>query len=267
MDPSSFISVGITLALELRKFILGYIDVRKSEEKYLSAISDEALLIDESWSKLITFNDSVMELLNSIKDYPTVNQLYDFLQHCAESMRIYSELINSYINYSVAIKQFSVNEDLMDKLRKYKGMLYDYVQRVSETVTDENTIVIGGNFHRFIKAHQKEIFPKISKKESKKINTEAQQFMDLLKQKILPSLIKQKPRFLFREKRVKIIFSESYKKLMEDREKITINIPEDDLRELLQETISPIFIVFEELKSIEDTIPKRKKLPYRKRRR
>ena len=264
MDPSEILSKGISLALELRAFILKYIEVRKSKDRFLNAISEEALFIDQTWNRLIEFDKSIIKLVDSIEDRPTLKQIDEFLKHSAEAMRIYSDFINAYIRYSVAVKEFSVNDYLMDNLRNYKGMLYDYVNRVSETVIDENTIIIGGNFYRFLKAYEKDIFKKPSKKEIEETMKQTKIFMDNIKGKILPNIIDKKPRVLFRPKRIELLYSEPLKQLMKDKEKIKIDIPEGDLLELTSDITPSILYVYSELAIFEDKIKRRKKLPYRK---
>jgi len=264
-DPSSIISKGISLALELRAFILKFIEVRKSKDRFLSAISDQAFLIDQLWNKLFTFNDSLTTLVDSIEDFPSLTQMDEFLRYTADAMRIYSEFINVYVGFSVAVKEFSANDYLMDNLRNYKGMLYDYVNRVSETVVDKNTIIIGGNFYRFLKAYEKDIFEKPSQKELDETMERTKVFMDKLKVKILPNLIKLKPRVLFRPKRMELLYKEPVKQLTKDREKIKIDIPEEDLIKLTSNISTPIFYVYAELVALENKVKKQRKLTYRSR--
>lgn len=267
MDFSWVLSKGISIALELRAFVIKYGERLKAKERFLSAISEQALEIDQTWNKLNEFNNSLVELLDSIEDCPSINQVNDFLLLSADAMRIQSAFIDAYVNYSIAVKQFSANEYLMENLKNYKGMLYDYVDRVSETVLDDNTILIGGNFYTFLKAYQKDMIKKEDKKEIEEAMIKIKEFMDKLKVKIIPNIISMKPRTVFRPKRIKIIYLEPYKKLKKDLEKIKIDIPESELIDMVPGLSMPLNYVIDELKAIENKMPTNRRLTHHRKKR
>lgn len=267
MDPSQLISKGIPFAKDLVAFIRQFLDVRRSKEKLLNAISEEVEMMVESMNQIIEFDDSVKQVLDSIGYRPTLKQLDEIMKYSAESMLLSSNMIYSYIRFSIAVKEFSVNEYMMSNLKKYKGILYDYVMRISETVLDDKTILISGNYFRFLKANRKEFLLKISKKESKQIVDETQKYIDIVNNKVLPNLIKKKPRVLFRPKRIKRMYREPLLKLIETKNKINIEDPEKNVRDLITDQSSPLLIIYEEILAIEDKLLEKEKLPYRGRRR
>lgn len=258
-------SSGIKLALELRAFILKYGEMKKSEHRFLNAINDNIDEINNVWNDLDNHSSSLINLLNEIDIQPSVNQLHDFLLLCANSFNIFSKFTNAYIDYCLTVKNFSANEYLMTNLKNYKGMLYDYVCRVSESVTDDNTVIIDGRFVTFMNAYKDELFPSNSKRDYNIIaKEEVDKFLSDFKSKILPSIINRKPRFLFREKRILLIFEEPIKQYIEDKEKLVINIPEEDTLDFAERSSFPALYIIEELTVIEDQI--KSKLPYRRRR-
>jgi len=257
------ISWGLPFAKGLIAFIRQFLDVRKSKGQFLSAIREEIEMMEDSSNRIIEFDESVKKVLDSIGARPTLHQLDEIMKYSAESMLLFSNLLSSYILYSIAVKEFSVNEYMMDNLKKYKGVLYDYVMRISETVLDDNTVLIGGNYFRFLKANKKGFLPKMSKKESKQLIDEERRYIDIVKKKVLPNIAKKKPRSLFRPKRIKIIFREPLLKLVENKERIKIENPEE-IKQIIDKS-SPLFFIYDEILAIEDMLLKREKLPYRKR--
>lgn len=264
MDVTGFISGAFSLALDLRAFIVRYKEIKKSRIRFINAVSDEVKVLDDTIKRLNELDVKVKKILDAIREQVTIQQLDEIMRLSADSIQLYSEMINSYIQYSVAVKQLSVNEDLMENLRKYKGILFDYVMRVSETVLDDHTILIDGNFYRFFKAYRDEIFPKISVDEVKRLEEETQRYLDIFRSRVVPRLQSKRPRVLFKPKRLKIIYREPLRQLIEDRKKLKIDLPEENLKELITGTFSPMSLIFDELVNIEQKLSNKKKTSYRK---
>jgi len=261
MSYEWIISTGISIALELRGFITRYLEVTKSKDQLLNAICDEITLIENSWERLYSFSDEMNDLLDSIGIYPDANQMYHFLQLCAEAFRINSQFTNAYVSYSKRLKYLSVNDLLMGNLKKYKGLYYEYVNRVSETVTDDDKIIIDGRFTTFLKAYRDEILPSLNQYEEKVIQENAEQFIKDINAKIVPSLSKRKPRSVFRQKRLENIFLEPIKQYLDDKDKIIFNVPKEDMMQVISSTSMPIFYVLDEISKLEVKIRSHSTLP------
>ena len=264
MDVTGFISGAFSLALDLRAFILRYREIKKSRTRFINALSDEVGVLDDCIKRLHEIDERVKKILDAIEEQVTLEQLDEIMWLSADSIQLYSNMITSYIQYSVAVKQLSVNEDFMDNLRKYKGILFDYVMRVSETVHDDHSLLIGGNFYRFFKAYRDELFPKISGDEVKRLEKETQRYLDIFRRRVVPRLQSKRPRVLFKPKRLKIIYREPLKQLIEDRKKLKIDWSEENLKELIVGTFSPMSFIFDELAGIEQKLSDKNKLTYRR---
>ncbi len=258
MDFSWVFSIGLKLALELRDFLNKYGDIQRGKKQFFNAISDNIDKFDENWERLFQYNEDVVNLLDEIGISPNADQVYRFLELSADSFRIYSEFTNAYVNYSINVREFSVNKDMMENLRKYKGTLYDYVQRISETVTENNKIVIDGRLITFFKANKDEFMIVLDDSESEKVMEEAERIINDIKRKILPSLINQKPRFVFRRKRIQSLFKEPIHRFLIDKDKIIFDVPEQETINFVASTNIPIFYLMDELSAIENRATNRR---------
>ena len=55
----------------------------------------------------------------------------------------YTDSLESYIEFSKAVKEIAVNKKQMELLGKFdRGILHDYVMRISDTVQDDGSVII-----------------------------------------------------------------------------------------------------------------------------
>ncbi|MBD3155415.1 MAG: hypothetical protein GF368_02045 [Candidatus Aenigmarchaeota archaeon] len=157
------------------------------------------------------------------------------------------------------MKEFSEIKYLMELLKKYKGMLYDYVDQVSKTVVDENKVVIGSQFFRFVKAYEAD-FPKVNEAESEKMKEEIEKTMEKFRSKIIPYIYKKRPRILFKKKRIEFLYSDVIHELVENQKRLKLDVTTEQLMEISSIQQTPIGLLHGELLELENRLKNRRKL-------
>jgi len=214
------------------------------------AIKREAKEYVNSFEELDKATEELLHLLDELEKKRTKELINSILLTCSEGIHHYGSLINTYVDVSIAIKEFSVNVVLMEKLRP-SGFLYDYVCRVRDTVVDDNKVHLGGEFYRFVLTYQDKIFKDFKIKEVVKTREEIQRYIDIIKNEFQPAFQIMSNRRIFRKKQIKRLFLQNLKYLDEAKDKLTVTIPEEDLREYLPKKLVSIIQIFEGISMLE----------------
>jgi len=135
--------------------------------------------------------------------------------------------------------------------------LYDYVERIRDSVNDDGSITIDGRLITFLKANRDEFLPVLNKQESEELREEMDKFIEDFRRKILPSIIKRKPRIIFRKKRLEIILREPVEQYIIDKDKIKIDIPMQEQLDFFDTTIIPMSYLMNEFSELENKIKER----------
>jgi hypothetical protein len=101
-------------------------------------------------------------------------------------------------------------------------------------------------------------YREVPMRKSEKVTEESERIINDIKRKILPSLINQKPRFVFRRKRIQSLFKEPIHRFLIDKDKIIFNVPVQETINFVASTNMPIFYLMDELSAIKNRATNRR---------
>lgn len=235
-------------------------DVKASKRKFFRAIRDECRLYAESVDALVSINEMTLFMLDKLNENADKDLINQIVLSSATFIKRYADLINSYVSLSFAIKEYSVNEDLMTKLQEYDGFLYDFVCRISDTVIDYKYVKVGREYFRFLKSDEDKSFADITQKDIDEGVNEMKRYVEIIKKKLVPALKLMSIRRMYRKKRIKREFKRNNDYLRKMKKKFSSDIPEKDIRKILPSKFLSLVIFAEELDQLETQVPKSRRL-------
>jgi len=249
-NPFGILFPFISPLLKFIKWIKKQKNLTEAQERLGMAIKNEAKIYMEKYEQLGKVTDNLIDLLDKLENMVTGELINSIIVESSEGLYAYGDIIKSYVDLSIAIKEFSTMETLMEKL-KPNGFLYEYVCKIRDTVKDYNTIIIGGEYLRFMLAYEDKIFKKIKKKDTEEANKLMEKYVHLLTTKFQNAFIIMSNRRRFKKKYIKSIFIHNLKYLKEAKNRMIIDVPEDQILEFIPKKLLPITMIFEEIRKIE----------------
>jgi len=248
-SPLGLLSIIQDPILKLYKWVIDQIETHKSKRRVFTAIRDEIDDYVDKFNNLFNNSNDLVPLLDEFDKIPNKNTLNEIVILCGESFVKYADLINSYVNLSFAIKELSVNVDLMSRLRKADGFLYDFVERISDTVYEYEYVKIGREYFRFIKIYEDKVFKKSEVDDV--IKTIESKYITILEKKLMPSLMIMSNRRTFRKKQIKQLYIRNLKLLSEAKNRYIIDISEEEIMGYIPKKFLPMVKLFQNLQEIE----------------
>lgn len=244
----------IPIIKDLYHWVQGYLKGKDAKNRLLVGLSSEIELLDESNSVLEKHSMDVGILLESIEKEVNRVKILKLLEYVSKYIGIYADTIQRYIDFSIAITETVVNQDLMSSLREFDGVLFDYLERVNDTVNVDESITINAELLRFFKINQKKYFPALSKKDEKKITDLGIQYLSICKKKVTPNIAVYVNKNRKTRRRIKQLYNNNLEKLVAVQSKVKYDIPLNSFSQYLPDNLKVLEVIIEEGKRINTLI-------------
>jgi len=260
-NPFGVLSTFTEPLMKLMEWIEKQKDLKEAQKRLGMAIKNEAIEYMAKYNKLGEVTDELIQWLDKLDNEQNRNIVNNIIVTSSDGLHSYGEFIFSYVKLSVAIKEFSTMETLMDKLRP-SGFLYEFVCKIRDTVRDDNTLVVGSEYYRFVLSYEDKIFKKVKKKDVTKTIELSNKYIKIIKTKFKNALIIMSRRRQFKKKYIKRIFINNVIFLSDASKKLNVDIPEEEMMKYIPKKFLPMTLIFDEISKLEFQ-PKKSRKRYR----
>jgi hypothetical protein len=113
------------------------------------------------------FNDvmklsaDALPMIEKIDGQLTPGQLLKIIACLSQTPRILARFLVSFVELAKACKEISSKEAFMDSLRESSRFMYDFVNTMSDTYIEKDTVKIDGRYFRFFSMYKREILKRL----------------------------------------------------------------------------------------------------------
>jgi len=236
--------------VELLKWIEKQKDFLESKKRLKMSIRKEISNYVDSFEKLNIFSEILLDDLDQLDKEASGDLINSIIITCSDGVHLYGEIIHSYINLSVAIKEFSAMESLMEKL-KANSFVYEFVCRVRDSVYEDKSIHLGAEYFRFIQAYEDKFRKVINNRDIYKSSELLDKYIYILNTKFQNILIVMSNRRRFKKQYIKQIFITELNYLSDAKKKFIIELSQDEIMQIIPEQFKMVITMFDKVAELE----------------
>lgn len=150
---TSLASPVMTLSEKIHK----YQDKIKVKEQFADALENEIKGYDTIFNDIMELGNKFIPIMEEIEGQPTPKQVIDVIDCLSQTPRILSKFLISFVGLARACKEISSKKAFMDSLGDSSRFMYDFVNTMSDTYVEKDTVKIDGRFFRFFSMYKREI--------------------------------------------------------------------------------------------------------------
>jgi hypothetical protein len=255
--PISVISTTIPIIKDVIAVIDEHQKNNQIENRLLNSFKIETDSISATYASFSSISETqLFPLLKTIHVAPTRSQLNGVVKCTILLYKNYVTLLSSFRGLANKCKQVSLNTGFMSQVKDYDAELFDFINRLAETITKDR-VEFNDGFYGFIQLYGNDPFKKFKKSEMDNIVKEMEPMLGLVKNIIKPSLTRES---IDRENRKEFlkVCKELVKELKIFKVKYTKLV---EIRNYVPEKLRPLMLLFEENYPIESEIKKPKEFP------
>jgi hypothetical protein len=143
----------MTLSEKIHK----YRDKIKVKEQFADALENEIKAYDDILNDTMELVRRFIPAIERIEEQPTPMQVIDVIDCLSRTPGILARFLISFVGLARACKEISSKKAFMDSLRDSSRFMYDFVNTMSDTYIERDTVKIDGRFFRFYSMYKREI--------------------------------------------------------------------------------------------------------------
>ena len=175
----SVLSTPFNVIVKLVESLKKYQRKKRTESLVLNSFQDEAEIYIHAYNEISELsNEELIPIIEEVEGEITLHNLNQLLEAMLPLPLKNAEWINAFIKLAKACSEVSSFKGLMEHLKEDDILLYDFVHVMKNTYdTKKNRVAVDGQYFRFFKTYENEIFGKVKSEEVISISEKMELFI------------------------------------------------------------------------------------------